>query len=286
VYPFPLTDFNVPYVQNSHCATHQIRIILISCVVITSLFYPALAIYSSSQHKFLSTSRILGPLARNAVSSFYAQDDLHNLWAGHDAIRVRDDAVSRPRCGIEHTLRVERIFIQSPLSDDDGPLNDHILLSTLQFENQIENLLSSRGMSCHKQSNGRCFVISPLAFWHQDKRTLLSDRNILDTLNHSKNVSVSGIPITPQMVLAGRGSHEHVSSTSFDYATYLALTYLFPETDCLGSSDHAAWLQIVEAAATQSLELAVQIKEPKLIALEVGRPRTSPLESQLTRNLV
>ena len=35
---------------HSHCATHQIRVILISCVVITSLFYPALDVYTSSKY--------------------------------------------------------------------------------------------------------------------------------------------------------------------------------------------------------------------------------------------
>ena len=202
------------------------------------------------------------------MPSLYAQDDIHNLWVGHNAIRIRDDAVSRPRCGVERTLRVERILIQSPLSDDDGALNDQILLSTLEFEHQMEGLLSSRRIPCLKCPDSRCFVLSPLAFWHHDKASLLADRNTLDTLNLSRNVSVCGIPITPQMVLAGRGSHEHVSA-NFDYATYLALTYFFLETDCLGNSDHAAWLQIVDIAATQIVELAVQIQEPKLIALEV-----------------
>ena len=261
--------------ESRHCATHQIRIILISCIVITSLFYPALAIYSSSQPHSFSTSRVLSFLAGNAVSGFYAQDDLHNLWAGHSSLLVRDDAVSRARCGVERTLRVERILIQSPVTDDDGALNHQILLSTLRLERQIENVLSSRGAPCLKRPDGRCFVLSPLAFWHYDEQALLTDSNILGTLNLSRNVSVGGIPVTPHMVLAGRGSNEHVSAT-FDYAMHLALTYFFPETDCLGLSDHTAWLQVVDIAATHEVELAVQLQEPTLIALEA-----SPLPSLL-----
>ena len=251
-----------------HCATHQIRIILISCVVITSLFYPALAIYSSSQPQSWSTTQLLRSLAGNAVSSWYAQDDLHNLWEGHSAIRLRDDAVSRARCGVERTLRVERVLIGSPIPNGDGTINNQCLLSTLQFERQIGSLLASRNVPCLKRLDGHCFVLSPLVFWHHDEAVLLADRNILDTLNLSKNISVSGVPVTPQMVLAGRGSQEQ---TNFEYAEYLALTYFFLETgrDCLEVSDHTLWLQIVEIAAAQSLELAVQSQEPTLIALEV-----------------
>ena len=40
-----------------HCATHQILVILISCVVITSLFYPGLDVYTSSKY---SSPAILG----------------------------------------------------------------------------------------------------------------------------------------------------------------------------------------------------------------------------------
>ena len=40
-----------------HCATHQILVILISCVVITSLFYPCLDVYTSSKY---SSPAILG----------------------------------------------------------------------------------------------------------------------------------------------------------------------------------------------------------------------------------
>jgi hypothetical protein len=216
------------------------------------------------------------------VPSLYAEDDLHNIWVGHDAIRVRDDAFSRSRCGVERTLRVERILIQSPLLDDDGALNNQILLSTLQFEQRIEAALASRGMSCLKLPDGRCFALSPLIFWNHDKTVLLSDRNILDTLNLSENVTVSGIPITPQMVLAGRGSHDHVSA-NFDYATYLALTYYFNERDCLENSDHVAWLQMVEDAAAQIAELEVQAQEPTLIALEVCDTVVDMRESRLTQ---
>lgn len=55
---------------NSHCATHQIRVILISCVVITSLFYPALDVYTSSKYSspatFLALTYFFPAVAQNA----------------------------------------------------------------------------------------------------------------------------------------------------------------------------------------------------------------------------
>ncbi|KAI3607963.1 sterol regulatory element binding protein cleavage-activating protein, partial [Moniliophthora roreri] len=53
-----------------HCATHQIRIILVSGIVITSLFYPALDLYSSTNQQFSSIF--------TAFSSLHAQQDLVN----------------------------------------------------------------------------------------------------------------------------------------------------------------------------------------------------------------
>ena len=47
--------------SHSHCATHQIRLILVSSVVITSLLFPAIASYYSSQTQYFAgfTLRVL-----------------------------------------------------------------------------------------------------------------------------------------------------------------------------------------------------------------------------------
>ncbi|KAJ7184380.1 sterol regulatory element binding protein cleavage-activating protein [Mycena filopes] len=245
-----------------HCATHQIRIILVSCVVITSLFYPALALYSSSGPSFLSVLDV--------TRSQYPQD-LVNLWAGHDSLRVLGDAVSlaktRASCEGNSTLRVERILIQSPF---DGGVNHQILQSTLELERRIDDL----DLPCLKRPDGTCFVLSPLAFWRHDEATLRADPSLLDTLL-SRNISVAGVPITPQMVLAGRGSDEpHVAGTHFDFAMFLALTYFFPNSDCLGSAEHVAWLKAVDEAS-QNAPRTVHTQEPTLIALEFDEIRAS-----------
>jgi hypothetical protein len=243
---------------------------LVSCVVITSLFYPALALYSSSHPEFLS---ILDVTRR----SQYPQD-LVNLWAGHDSLRVLEDPVSlaktRASCAADRTLRVERILIQSPLPEADGAVNHQILQSTLNFERRIDELR----LPCLKRLDGNCFVLSPLAFWRHDPDALLEDSNILDTLSPTRNISVAGIPIIPQMVLAGRGSDEpQVAGTNFDFAMFLALTYFFPNSDCLGNAEHLEWLRAVDVAS-QNAPRPLQTQEPTLIALEV-----SPLSSQASR---
>ncbi|KAJ6546958.1 sterol-sensing domain of SREBP cleavage-activation-domain-containing protein [Mycena capillaripes] len=237
-----------------HCATHQIRIILVSCVVITSLFYPALALYSSSRPEFLSILDV--------TRSQYPQD-LVNLWAGYPSLSVLEDAVSlekiRRSCA-DRTLRVERILIRSP---PDGGVNHHILQSTLEFERRIDQL----PVPCLRRSDGGCFVLSPLAFWRHNEAALLDDHTILDTLL-GRNASIAGIPITPQMVLAGRGSDEpHVAGADFDYAMFLALTYFFPNSDCLGSAGHDAWLNAIDKASFKAPRIGPR-QEPTLIALE------------------
>ncbi|KAF9068353.1 sterol regulatory element binding protein cleavage-activating protein [Rhodocollybia butyracea] len=260
---FSLLQFAITYSQRFfikfglHCATHQIRIILVSCVVITSLFYPALALYSS-QAKSISIFDVL--ISPN--SSVHAQHDLADLWSGYDSLRSREDAVSRAQCGNGRTIRVERLLVQSSKSGDHSALNHGILFSTLNFERRLEQSISS---SCIRNAHGGCFVLSPLEFWGHDREALLMDTNILDNLAPSKIVSIDGIPISPGMVLAGRSE-----DSTLDFANFLALTYFFPQSGCFSASEHAAWLQAVRAAVGQEAEVRDSPQEPTIIALEFG----------------
>ncbi|KAL1705893.1 hypothetical protein EV121DRAFT_189990, partial [Schizophyllum commune] len=69
------------------------------------------------------------------------------------------------------------------------------------------------------------------------------------------------------MVTAGRSSPDG-SGTSFDFARFLVLTYFFPETDCLATSNHAAWLEVVSTAASTNAKISVEVQEPSIVALE------------------
>ena len=254
--------------SSSHCATHQIRLILVSAVVITSLFYPALAIYSSSQPQFLAriSSRILESVGGEGLSNHHSYRDLHNPWSGYDSLHIREDSVARARCGTEGILRVERLLIHSALPEDAGALNNRILLSTLQLERRIGHAASTADMGCLRRDDGSCFVLSPVAFWNYDEGILLSDKDMLGTLQQTPNISIQGIPITPQMVLAGR---ELDDDSNLDFAMFLVLTYVFHETSCLRSDGHSAWVKAVRQAAGGAGDLVVVTEEPTLLALEV-----------------
>jgi hypothetical protein len=107
-------------------------------------------------------------------------------------------------------------------------------------------------------------------FWNHEESALMTDANVLHTLAPSNNVSFAGVPIESQMVLAWRGSSEY-SSIDAGSTVFLALTYFFPERDCLGKTGHALWLQILEDASKDSADLITEAQQPKLIALEVCR---------------
>lgn len=161
--------------------------------------------------------------------------------------------------------------MQTPTDGDDNTLNHRILLSTLDLERRLEPILSSGPSPCLKRADGACFVISPLAFWNYNKDALLSDKHILDTLSHTRNTSISGILVTPHMVLGGRGSDEHhVTGSKFDYARYLAITYFFPDKDCVDSTGHQQWEDAVVSAALKIGEVGVLTQPPTILALEVS----------------
>ncbi|OAX40359.1 hypothetical protein K503DRAFT_687753 [Rhizopogon vinicolor AM-OR11-026] len=254
-----------------HCATHQVRLILISTIVITSLSYPALAIYwsSPSYSPLVSTTNALDSfIPTHAAYDTYTQWDLHQLWDRYDNLQVRDDFLTRARCGSDRTLRVERILINT--ADRAGPLSLQTLLYTLHLEQRLLQGLLNHGISCDDASSRDCLVISPLSFWENNEDRLRSDQNISLTLTHSEGVTAAGVHVTPQMVLAGRHSTDR-NLVTLDSPTFLALTYVFHENDCLSSAGHDSWLQIIQNSTLENPESAQVFAEtmaPTLIALE------------------
>jgi hypothetical protein len=85
------------------------------------------------------------------------------------------------------------------------------------------------------------------------------------------NITIAGIPVSPPMVLAGRGTYDHhVAGSNFDYATFLALTYFFPNSDCLGNAEHTKWTHLVEESIAPNAIATVPFQEPHLIAIDVS----------------
>ncbi|KDQ59623.1 hypothetical protein JAAARDRAFT_33205 [Jaapia argillacea MUCL 33604] len=253
-----------------HCATHQIRVIIISCLVITSLFYPALSIYSSSQPQLIAhySSRIRDTLHFLEGFGYPAHDDLHDIWTRHNALHVREDPIARALCATERTLRVERILAYSPELENDNALNPHTILATMELETAISKILSTRRAKCLTKPGGECLVISPSMFWSGDEQVLQSQANVFGSVNLSKNVSASGIPVTPHMVLAGRRLNEHFTS-QVDFASALALTFIFVETDCLDDSGHISWRKVLEDATAGNAQLVFETQEPNIVTLEL-----------------
>ncbi|SRR6266702_2569604 len=146
---------------------HQICVILISAVVITSLFYPALAIYSSYQPRFLAhfSSQILDPfLATDTISSYSTRHHLHDIWAAHDSLHICEDSAVYARCSIKQTLHVEHVLIHSSASTDSLLLTCQLLRATLHIEHKISNVITARRVPCLQWSNGQCLVVSPSMF--------------------------------------------------------------------------------------------------------------------------
>ena len=178
----------------------------------------------------------------------------------------------RARCGVEQTLRVERVLIHSSASTDSSPLTRQLLRATLQIEHKISDVLAARQVPCLRRPDGQCLVVSPLMFWHHEERELATDANVLHTLRPSNNVSFAGVPIQSQMVVAWRDSNEY-SSVDAGSTVFLALTYFFPEKDCFGKTGHSTWRQILEDVSKDGADLIIETQQPKIIALEVCHAR-------------
>lgn len=258
--------------SSSHCATHQIRLILISGLVITSLFYPALGIYTSSSWKPPSglIQQFLGYVFSPDIRSLtFFKDDLRDIWAGHEALRIRDDPVARAKCGRERTVRVERLLVTSNTLDSDaGVINKSTLLSALNLENVLKDHIASMSLNCLSSSPG-CVFLSPLEFWAHDEQVLLSDEDLLKTIRTDINSTFFALPLENSLVFAGRETvdpHE----ASLDFASFLAFTFFFNEDDCNGLTGHNAWIRALRESVSSVGDLIVKSQEPLLLALEVS----------------
>ncbi|KAG8856111.1 hypothetical protein FRB91_001227 [Serendipita sp. 411] len=249
-----------------HCATHQIRVILISCVVITSLLYPALALYTSSRPLSTMSSTLLNLFPTDAQSPQLR--DLHDLWSGHEALHLRYDATAKARCGLERTVRVERLLIASNQRHENGVLNKPTLRLTLDIEAEINTRLASStdSLPCVQAKTGGCLYTSPLVFWDFDRRQLDADPDIIQTLNAVENITTPGFPITLSMVVADRASLE--DQEHIDIGTFLVLTYYFRDDDCHSQRGHLSWNQLVGGIIEGNGHAEAIAGQPRLLAIQ------------------
>ncbi|CAE6348049.1 unnamed protein product [Rhizoctonia solani] len=261
-----------------HCATHQIRVILICGFVITSLFYPALAIYFSHQPLSHFSTRILDSLFLPSANDAFHHNDLHDFWQGYDALKIRTDAAARARCGTEHTVRVERLFIPSTIPDPFGALNLQTLLPTINLQTTLESRLTPElpcvrlldNTSPATPPSHKCLVVSPTAHWSDDANMITTDPHLYTSLNKAhRNVSRGGIPLTAEMALAGRLTTDHAGYGSIiESSKFLSVSFFFREDDCHANVGHDAWIKLVKSSVPDEAEIVVSGDQPKLLALE------------------
>jgi hypothetical protein len=246
--------------------------------VITSLFYPALAIYFSHQPLSHFSTRILDSLFLPSANDAFHHNDLHDFWQGYDALKIRTDAAARARCGTEHTVRVERLFIPSTIPDPFGALNLQTLLPTLNLQTNLESRLTPE-LPCVRllddtspatPPSHKCLVVSPTAHWSDDANIIATDPHLYTSLNKAqRNVSRGGIPLTAEMALAGRLTTDHAGYGSIiESSKFLSVSFFFREDDCHANAGHDTWMKLVESSVPDGVEVVRSSDQPKLLALE------------------
>ncbi|KZT44244.1 hypothetical protein SISSUDRAFT_996596 [Sistotremastrum suecicum HHB10207 ss-3] len=258
-----------------HCANHQIRVILISCVVITSLFYPALATYSTSKPVFHFSSRLLDYLldptgSTASTSTIKHLADLSEFWSNVDSLITPDNPLDLPRCSNHRKVRIERLLIHREPRTEFGSLAKDALLEAIYLQHNISHLLELQDeadpLRCLSDAQGNCVVLSPLALWNSSEEILNADLNILETIKRAPPLSISDIPLTLDMTLAARSSR-HYSGSAVDFAYFLVLTYFFHEDDCVGKRQHNKWLNILDQLQSDSLRIRHGVQPATLMAL-------------------
>ncbi|KZT52487.1 hypothetical protein CALCODRAFT_459229 [Calocera cornea HHB12733] len=263
------------YRHGIHCATHQIRVIIISCALMCVLLYPALATHYSSQPlSHFSTKMLDSFLPPNTPATAF-RTDVRHLWEGHDIFQVREDASALAKCGMERTIRIERVIIPSTAPDPRGALNKHTLHLALELQQKISAVLAENDFtdaaSCIRDEQGKCLFLSPLEFWYNDPDVIDADSKLARTVNFGPNVTLSGIPLHATTTLASRASDPHSGKTTYA-ADFLVLTYFFPEVMCHDNFGHSLWRRGLEHATAGFASISHTAYRPQLLALEHSAP--------------
>ncbi|KAG8970809.1 hypothetical protein FRC03_000026 [Tulasnella sp. 419] len=250
---------------------------MISDLVITSLLYPALAIYFSSQPLSHYSTRLHDSLFALGTRADTTPTDLRDIWEVYDTLHIREETGVQARCGAGRTIRLERVLVPGVnVNDPFGSLTKQSLLFTLHLQQQINNVLSlSTGndlLRCITDPEKptapppNCLVYGPLIYW-DDEADLLEEANVIAKINSQQNLSKAGIPIDVEMTLGGRGPKDG-RGWVFN-AEFLALTYFFVENDCHNNVRHSSWLNALNSAASSvGGTVRSTAHSPKLIALE------------------
>ncbi|KAF8321544.1 hypothetical protein DL93DRAFT_2072252 [Clavulina sp. PMI_390] len=259
------------------------RILIVSGIVITVLVYPALFMQLEAARQS-SSSLSTTPLPSNSRAqkspwSFIAGSRSHHyqagansappareLWEGHDALRIRDDATVIARCGIQSTIAIEHLFVRGyGLSNESsGASSDRpdivlgpvpALHEATRMLDRIQSSLLAEAdrdqlLDCVQNPGGpaQCIVVSPLDSWRRlylDEHSTspansfasapaaMSDNSLLYNALLAPT-DVAGIPVHTESLISGSGGPflgPHASDSSDDEDIYdpefLVVTFAF-----------------------------------------------------------
>jgi hypothetical protein len=239
-------------------------------VVITSLFYPALALYSSSIQFSHISSRFLDAY----------QSDLREIWEGHDALRIREDGAARARCGRERTLRIERVLVTSLERPPTGAATPSTIDYALRLGDRIGSAISDAEspLSCVRTPSNQCLTLSPGVLFENGIPSTPTE--LLDAINTPRNTTISGIPIGPTMFLSARSTSDDLLDEAIEHVGLLALTYFFLDEDCLTVEGHERWLDTLGNIVSNDLGspsvTPFVFQKPRFIALEYDPTSSRP----------
>lgn len=284
--------------------------LLTSGVVITVLVYPALFIQlNNASHSSALTSTTRSRGERGAWSFSNSNNPIYGsiappvreVWEGHDALRLRDEATVVARCGLQSTVAIERLFVRG-YGDDSSvgvarstPLLPGPVAALREAERMLNEIATnlqdsqSQLLNCVKDLTvGQCFITSPIATWKNLRRSHTSSEshpNLELSSSESDEVyfrralsnpePVASIPLHVQSLVAGQSNSMSSSDNEDDDVAndpeFLVITFAFKVDagECQSTARHSKWVELVKGATGPNGLVSPTALLPELFALEV-----------------
>ena len=195
-------------------------------------------------------------------------------------LRIREDAAAKARCGRERTLRIERVLVPSLERTSTGAVTPSTVQFASRLGDRIQSAIKDAGstLACVRTSNDECLTLSPVLFFENGIPSTAAD--LLKAMNKLRNITVSGIPIGPSMVLSARSPSDDRLGNMIEHVGFLTLTYFFLEHDCLAKEGHEDWLYTIGRMASDDLGSTsvtpFVFQKPRFIALQYDPTSSRP----------
>ncbi|KAL8292904.1 hypothetical protein RQP46_000598 [Phenoliferia psychrophenolica] len=213
-------------------ATHQVGALIFCCIVICSLLAPALLLYFAPDGP---TSAIARRGRGELLWELEGMKSQGIIWSEEEVCwdRLATYYESRGTGHRARVVRMEQILVASPSSKAGaGALGKRTLHHALQLQSELERRLladSVAGLTCVRDSAGRCAIASPASWW-SDERALLADADVHATLSLPSPYSAASnhsLPLTTTNTLVGVGRDLRGTVKG---AQFLAITFFLEDT--------------------------------------------------------